>query len=527
MITTNITPSPKPNPNPKPTLNLNQPEHIELYFVNVGQGNCSLLKLYDKDKTKCHVWIIDAGSNHHPYNVFTLTEDKDKKNSPPHMNIRHFIGDSDSINSINVVISHFDEDHYNNISTVLSTLINKESIPIRFFTNLGKNQKLAQKKIFAGKKDEHYKIRDEKFAFFNWDGTLNTTKNGQIRFLNTDFLQNGDDNDNSLVVKFNFGIKGVIPGDATEKTLDLIDQLDLIDTDIFLLSHHGATNRFNTCGEFEYMSPKYIICSAHIKSKHDHPTIETVNEIQKYFNKQSEKAKESENKNKDKKGDGMKVEEQKYHLLMVNKCLKNLEIGKPDSKTNSEFLPLANVAQHVKKDLPDIEKTIFATTSNFYHTASNGTIKFSWKITDKKPTISFYEKKIERKDEFLKKETILKRLRFTDPNFKILALYLIGVTKKDPIFTHESLTKNFIEVLDISEFDINQIFSFLNDLFEACPDLVKVKVGQDQKEELKKILAKMTEVPKNTKDNGQNKEKVEFNKFAKKCVERLLNIDSK
>ena len=97
------------------------PPLLEIFFVNVGQGNCTLLKTYT-EPTEYNCWIIDCGSVQFP----DVVSGANKAYDPMSSLIVDLIGDC---TSIYVLLSHADSDHFNIVFWVLKKIQEQNRLP--------------------------------------------------------------------------------------------------------------------------------------------------------------------------------------------------------------------------------------------------------------------------------------------------------------------------------------------------------------------------------------------------------------
>ena len=197
----------------------------EVDFVNVGQGDCTLVR--NKNKTV----LIDTGG-------LTYMDVANESLVPFIRKKRIYKIDA-------VFITHYDDDHYGALSSLSKT----------------------------------YKIN----AIYDYNSEFPVTV-GNLTFNNYNYYANtNEENDKSLVISFtNCSKDFVIMGDAPsyiEK--EIIKHNDNIKCDVIKVGHHGSNT--STCEEWlKYLSPKEAVVSCGKNNKYGHPNKEVVALLNKY-----------------------------------------------------------------------------------------------------------------------------------------------------------------------------------------------------------------------------------------------------
>ena len=197
----------------------------EVNFINVGQGDCTLIRNRNK------VTLIDTGG---------LTYmDVAKDSLIPYFRKNH-------IYKIDTVfITHYDHDHYGGLSSL----------------------------------QKEYKIKH----IYDYHSAY-PIKIGDITFTNHNYYaSSNDENDKSLVISFSIMKKDfVIMGDApsyVEKAI--IEDKREIKCDILKVGHHGSNT--STSEEWlKYLTPSEAIVSCGNNNKYGHPNKEVVSLLNKY-----------------------------------------------------------------------------------------------------------------------------------------------------------------------------------------------------------------------------------------------------
>lgn len=403
----------------------------QVIFFNVGQGNCTVLRNKNRDG-KWDVWFVDAGSKHDPHNTLDFDE-KIKVSKVQLVNsICLFIGDAEGIASLHFVISHLDEDHKNLIPLILlyytdtkgKLLIQNIKIYTNPFDKKGKDILLNREGLLMQKKkkkevdEEEKKKEDEKKNWFqerkhhviikgeecfNWNGVATTdAASAAVEFLNNkgkvrkDYIGD-DDNVNSLVVRFKSGdVSVLLTGDATKTTWENC-KTDRT-ASIYQLSHHGAaTDNSTTDILLGQVKPECCVISSHLFSIHNHPAPSVVSMVKEYFSGKDPNPNSPETNQE-------KIEDI-YHFLSLQMPLDKLTIGKTG---NPAFFPVLILQKNSEEFEKRRTQTVFATRYPIYHTASNGTLIFSWN-----PTVS-QSVNVEHRDFNAYTERRKKVIRLTD-----------------------------------------------------------------------------------------------------------------
>ena len=197
----------------------------EVNFINVGQGDCTLIR--NKNK----VALIDTGG-------LTYMDVANDSLVPFLRKKRIYKIDT-------VFITHYDYDHYGALASL------NKSYPIKQIVDYSSNFPV--------------KVGDVTFNNYNY------------------YASSEEENDKSLVLSFSVGKKDfVVMGDAPsyiEK--EIIKHVDKIDCDILKVGHHGSNT--STCEEWlKYLNPKEAIISCGKNNKFGHPNKEVVSLLNKY-----------------------------------------------------------------------------------------------------------------------------------------------------------------------------------------------------------------------------------------------------
>ena len=199
----------------------------EVNFINVGQGDCTLIR--NKDK----VALIDTGG-------LTYMDVANDSLIPYLRKKRIYKIDT-------VFITHYDYDHYGALE------------------NLKKEYRINQ--VIDYTSSFPVKVGNVTFNNYNYYAKEGTT----------------EENDKSLVISFNICNKDfVVMGDAPsyiEK--EIINHVSNIKCNILKVGHHGSNT--STCEDWiKYLSPSEAIVSCGKNNRFGHPNKEVVNVLNKY-----------------------------------------------------------------------------------------------------------------------------------------------------------------------------------------------------------------------------------------------------
>ena len=197
----------------------------EVNFINVGQGDCTLVRSRNK------VVLIDTGG----LSYMDVANDS----------LVPFLRKKRIYKIDAVFITHYDDDHYGALESL----------------------------------SKSYQID----AIYDYNSIF-PIKVGNITFNNHNYYAtSNEENDKSLVISFTNCHKDfVIMGDAPsyiEK--EIIKHVGKIDCDILKVGHHGSNT--STCEEWlKYLTPKEAVVSCGKNNKYSHPNKEVVNLLNKY-----------------------------------------------------------------------------------------------------------------------------------------------------------------------------------------------------------------------------------------------------
>lgn len=219
-------------------------ENLEVYFLDVGQGDSELIVLPGNVKI-----LIDGGPNNK-----ILKE------------LSSVLGPTDRYIDL-VVLSHPQLDHFSGLIDVL------KRYQVGAF-------------IFSGRRGDAPAFQDlEKIIKENKIAAVALAENDKIKYLKNCFdilspsknlLQSAELNDTTLVMKFeNEEVKILFTGDIDKKIEEYLVKKRDLSVDVLKVSHHGS--KFSTSDNFlKETAPKISIIEVG-KNSYGHPTAETLN----------------------------------------------------------------------------------------------------------------------------------------------------------------------------------------------------------------------------------------------------------
>lgn len=277
---------------------------VEVTWVDVGQGDCSLSKFSAPLNSRIPALIVDGGSSKN-------TSGSNKENKKVPVSIRNnvfstlnsfFAVDSfkekveQALPDLYIIVTHGDEDHFYFLSGMVQELEEKHRVlDIRFilggakldfygsdsgFNNRGKptEGKLFYDYVAHRCSKDAYKAKYGEFlvgSMSNPPSVLNFFANTKIDILSA--LTGDDKNANSVVSKLTHGTTSVLfTGDATRDTLAEARKSPAFQapTTLLQLPHHGSS----THGSEEWSSAVgacYYSCSSGVTT-YKHPQHETI-----------------------------------------------------------------------------------------------------------------------------------------------------------------------------------------------------------------------------------------------------------
>ena len=214
-----------------------------VYFFDVGQGDCSLIRIKNRNI------LIDTGGNYKYDDINNYYE---------------------SMKSVGVkkidylIITHGDYDH---IGEAIN-LVNNFKVEKVIF-NCGEFNDLEKEliKVLDKKKIKYYSCIKE----------LNIDSN-KLYFLQTKEYDNENDNSNIIYTELD-GYKFMFMGDAgIDKEKDILDKYNLSNIDVLKVGHHGS--KTSSSKDFiDEINPKYSIISVGKNNRYGHPNKEVLSNL--------------------------------------------------------------------------------------------------------------------------------------------------------------------------------------------------------------------------------------------------------
>lgn len=227
-----------------------EPAHLEVHFIDVGQGDCELI-IGEMGKTM----LIDSGVEKMSDKVIGYISSLGIKKLD-YVVATH--PDSDHIGAMDKIVEHFDVDHF-----FMPTAVSKSSDYKELISVLGKKN-LPSKALYSG---------DE----LQFD-------NANMKVLSPRMDKNyNDTNSYSIVIKLIYqNTSFMFTGDATmENESDIVDDFDDISCDVLKLAHHGSST--STSEYFlKRANPKFAVISCGKNNKYRHPSKVVTKLLKKY-----------------------------------------------------------------------------------------------------------------------------------------------------------------------------------------------------------------------------------------------------
>lgn len=227
-----------------------EPAHLEVHFIDVGQGDCELI-IGEMGKTM----LIDSGVEKMSDKVIGYISSLGIKKLD-YVVATH--PDSDHIGAMDKIVEHFDVDHF-----FMPTAVSKSSDYKELISVLGKKN-LPPKALYSG---------DE----LQFD-------NANMKVLSPRMDKNyNDTNSYSIVIKLIYqNTSFMFTGDATmENESDIVDDFDDISCDVLKLAHHGSST--STSEYFlKRANPTFAVISCGKNNKYRHPSKVVTKLLKKY-----------------------------------------------------------------------------------------------------------------------------------------------------------------------------------------------------------------------------------------------------
>ena len=223
---------------------------LSVHIIDVGQGDSILIKTPNNKNI-----LIDGGD-----------EDNNK--------IINSYLKSKNIKEINMIIAtHLDKDHIGTLDYIV------ENYTVdKIYTPNPKDDSIPYNNLLTACKNKNLKINH-----LSKDDSINLDKDIHISVLSPSYIQNNDNNANSIV--FNLSYKEMdflFTGDCEkENESEIINSYDLSDVDFLKVAHHGSyTSSSDTF--VKEVSPKIAAISCGYKNNYGHPHKSTLDTLKKY-----------------------------------------------------------------------------------------------------------------------------------------------------------------------------------------------------------------------------------------------------
>lgn len=225
-------------------INNNTIVNNEVHFLDVGQGDSSLIRIKNKNI------LIDTGGNIN-FNI--------SKN----VLIPYFR--SSGVKKIDyLILTHGDYDHMGESIN----LVNNFNVEKVIF-NCGPYNDLENELIEV--------LDKKKIKYYSYIKELNVDNN-KLHFLQTKEYDNENENSNVIYTELN-GYKFMFMGDAgVEKEKDILEKYNVSKIDVLKIGHHGSKTSSDK-NFIDEMNPKYSVISVGKNNRYGHPNKEVLNNL--------------------------------------------------------------------------------------------------------------------------------------------------------------------------------------------------------------------------------------------------------
>ena len=220
-------------------------ESFELHLLDVGQGQCTLIK------NNGHALLIDGGGRSASSFVVSYLKQQE----------------IDTLDCI--IVSHYDEDHMAGLIGVLS-VFRIGTLMVPSYAGEGDlYNSFAASALSNGCVIIHPKV-----------GTSFQMGNSTIEIVGPINPTNAEENNNSLCIRVIYNnSKILICGDAEQQSeYDMVTSGEDISANIYVVSHHGSSSSSSDLF-LDKVSPEYALISCGRNNKYGHPTVETLNRL--------------------------------------------------------------------------------------------------------------------------------------------------------------------------------------------------------------------------------------------------------
>ena len=237
------------------TLNLLEEKKLKLYFVDVGQGDCTYLKTPSGKNI-----LIDGGGN----------RDKEKYDVGKKVLLPYLL--DRRVKKLDyIIVSHFDADHATgvaqilgkiDVSSIILTRQLEENDIYRHILSIAKEKKI---KLIYVKEGDVLKIGGIKISIIHPENKL---------------MINNPMNNNSIVCKVEYNsFSMLLTGDIEMEAEELILRKNInLKADVLKVAHHGS--KTSTTGEFlKAINPKVALIGVGKNNNFGHPSNEVIQRL--------------------------------------------------------------------------------------------------------------------------------------------------------------------------------------------------------------------------------------------------------
>ena len=226
--------------------------NAQVHFIDVGQGDCSLL-IADDGTTM----LIDCGERE--YSAIVL----------------RYIRDLGITRLDYVLATHPHSDHMGGMADIISSDIEIGRFIMPHIADDYIPTTLAYERLLTALIDKNYSVYPTKTETFSFGA-------GEIEFIATDY--SGDNiNNYSPIVRFTFGDKAFIFSGDAESYIEK-DVLNLgydVSADVYKVAHHGSST--SSCAVWvSAIDPDYCVIECGAGNSYGHPNNETVELLHEY-----------------------------------------------------------------------------------------------------------------------------------------------------------------------------------------------------------------------------------------------------
>ena len=241
-------------------------EETTIYFIDVGQGDCTLIEL----PKNIHILIDGGGSEFGTFDVGEST-------------LVPYLLDRGITSLEYLMISHFDSDHIGGLFAVIENIKVKNIIISRQGEN-SENLKKLKELITAKNKTNIFSKHINLIIVKKGDYIkINENTYFEILFPESELISENILNNNSIVAKFiqnNFSIlfTGDIEEIAEQRLCELYQNKNKLQADIIKVAHHGSKTS-STTAFLELVKPKIALVGVGANNNFGHPNDEVLNRL--------------------------------------------------------------------------------------------------------------------------------------------------------------------------------------------------------------------------------------------------------